>query len=107
MGLGCLLGRAQPQSPSCGASTGGLLWPLGSGLTSPAPGSGVGVSCCRLGSLGAGLGRDGTGLSPYSTVVLVLLDGRADMEFLEVLTEHLDRVLLVRGGGREVITIYS
>ncbi|KFV68386.1 Solute carrier family 12 member 5, partial [Dryobates pubescens] len=30
-----------------------------------------------------------------------------DMEFLEVLTEHLDRVLLVRGGGREVITIYS
>lgn len=37
----------------------------------------------------------------------VLLDGHADMEFLEVLTEHLDRVLLVRGGGREVITIYS
>lgn len=30
-----------------------------------------------------------------------------DMEFLEVLTEHLDRVLLVRGGGQEVITIYS
>uniref|UniRef100_A0A8C0JEW1 Solute carrier family 12 member 5 n=1 Tax=Chelonoidis abingdonii TaxID=106734 RepID=A0A8C0JEW1_CHEAB len=29
------------------------------------------------------------------------------MEFLEVLTEHLDRVMLVRGGGREVITIYS
>uniref|UniRef100_A0A4W3ITT6 Solute carrier family 12 member 5 n=1 Tax=Callorhinchus milii TaxID=7868 RepID=A0A4W3ITT6_CALMI len=29
------------------------------------------------------------------------------MEFLEVLTEGLDRVLLVRGGGREVITIYS
>ncbi|OXB57607.1 hypothetical protein ASZ78_010569 [Callipepla squamata] len=29
------------------------------------------------------------------------------MEFLEVLTERLDRVLLVRGGGREVITIYS
>ena len=32
---------------------------------------------------------------------------RADMEFLEVLTEGLDRVLMVRGGGREVITIYS
>ncbi|KAK1337682.1 hypothetical protein QTO34_002315 [Cnephaeus nilssonii] len=32
---------------------------------------------------------------------------RSDMEFLEVLTEHLDRVMLVRGGGREVITIYS
>uniref|UniRef100_A0AAR2J6B7 Solute carrier family 12 member 7a n=1 Tax=Pygocentrus nattereri TaxID=42514 RepID=A0AAR2J6B7_PYGNA len=29
------------------------------------------------------------------------------MEFLEVLIEGLDRVLLVRGGGREVITIYS
>ncbi|CAO2577724.1 Solute carrier family 12 member 5 [Lemmus lemmus] len=29
------------------------------------------------------------------------------MEFLEVLTEQLDRVMLVRGGGREVITIYS
>lgn len=30
-----------------------------------------------------------------------------DMEFLEVLTEGLNRVLLVRGSGREVITIYS
>lgn len=29
------------------------------------------------------------------------------MEFLEVLTEGLDRVLLVRGSGREVVTIYS
>uniref|UniRef100_A0AAY4CYH7 Solute carrier family 12 member 5-like n=1 Tax=Denticeps clupeoides TaxID=299321 RepID=A0AAY4CYH7_9TELE len=29
------------------------------------------------------------------------------MEFMEVLTEGLNRVLLVRGGGREVITIYS
>ncbi|XP_078731882.1 solute carrier family 12 member 4-like [Lampetra fluviatilis] len=29
------------------------------------------------------------------------------MEFLEVLTEGLERVLLVRGGGGEVITIYS
>ncbi|XP_026169313.1 solute carrier family 12 member 7-like isoform X2 [Mastacembelus armatus] len=29
------------------------------------------------------------------------------MEFLEVLMEGLDRVLLVRGGGREVITIFS
>uniref|UniRef100_A0A8C9UJ86 Solute carrier family 12 member 7 n=1 Tax=Spermophilus dauricus TaxID=99837 RepID=A0A8C9UJ86_SPEDA len=32
---------------------------------------------------------------------------RKYMEFLEVLTEGLNRVLLVRGGGREVITIYS
>ena len=31
----------------------------------------------------------------------------SDMEFLEVLTEGLERVLMVRGGGREVITIYS
>lgn len=54
-----------------------------------------------------GLGRYGTGLSPCSSVEFVLLDSCADMEFLEVLTEHLDRVLLVRGGGREVITIYS
>uniref|UniRef100_A0A3Q0QR18 Solute carrier family 12 member 7a n=1 Tax=Amphilophus citrinellus TaxID=61819 RepID=A0A3Q0QR18_AMPCI len=29
------------------------------------------------------------------------------MQFLEILMEGLDRVLLVRGGGREVITIYS
>lgn len=29
------------------------------------------------------------------------------MEFLEVMMEGLNRVLLVRGGGREVITIYS
>jgi hypothetical protein len=36
-----------------------------------------------------------------------LLNFLSDMEFLEVLTEGLDRVLMVRGGGREVITIYS
>eukprot|EP00118_Oscarella_pearsei_P002328 m.10248 g.10248 ORF g.10248 m.10248 type:complete len:1083 (+) comp22073_c0_seq3:74-3322(+) len=29
------------------------------------------------------------------------------MEFLEVLTEGFDRTLMVRGGGREVVTIYS
>lgn len=29
------------------------------------------------------------------------------MEFLEVLTEGLERVLMVRGTGQEVITIYS
>ncbi|XP_065341848.1 solute carrier family 12 member 6 isoform X2 [Cloeon dipterum] len=29
------------------------------------------------------------------------------MDFLEVLTEGLEKVLMVRGGGREVITIYS
>lgn len=37
------------------------------------------------------------------TLTIVL----SDMEFLEVLMEGLNRVLLVRGGGREVITIYS
>ena len=31
----------------------------------------------------------------------------AYMEFLEVLTEGLERVLLIRGCGREVITMYS
>ena len=31
----------------------------------------------------------------------------SDMEFLDVLTEGLESVLMVRGGGREVITIYS
>lgn len=30
-----------------------------------------------------------------------------DIEFLDVLTEGMERVLLVAGGGREVITIYS
>lgn len=39
--------------------------------------------------------------TPLTTMFL------SDMEFLEVLTEGLDRVLLVRGGGSEVITIYS
>lgn len=29
------------------------------------------------------------------------------MNFLEALTEGLERVLMVRGGGKEVITIYS
>lgn len=37
----------------------------------------------------------------------VLNSATPDMEFLEVLTEGLDRVLLVRGSGREVVTIYS
>lgn len=36
-----------------------------------------------------------------------LTQSAPDMEFLEVLTEGLNRVLLVRGSGREVITIYS
>ena len=31
----------------------------------------------------------------------------ADMEFVEVLTDGLARVLMVRGAGREVVTIYS
>jgi len=34
-------------------------------------------------------------------------DFNADMEFLEVLTEGIERVLMVRGGGSEVITMYS
>ena len=39
--------------------------------------------------------------------LVVSLTSSEDMEFLEVLTEGLERVLLVRGGGSEVITIYS
>ena len=39
--------------------------------------------------------------------LLVSLTISEDMEFLEVLTEGLERVLLVRGGGSDVITIYS
>lgn len=42
-------------------------------------------------------------LCSYHTLTAVF----SDMEFLEVLLEGLNRVLLVRGGGREVITIYS
>lgn len=42
-----------------------------------------------------------------STLCSLTLFRFKDMEFLEVLTEGLERVLLVRGGGREVITIYS
>lgn len=38
---------------------------------------------------------------------MALTQSTPDMEFLEVLTEGLNRVLLVRGSGREVITIYS
>jgi len=34
-------------------------------------------------------------------------DFNTDMEFLEVLTEGMERVLMVRGGGSEVITMYS
>lgn len=37
----------------------------------------------------------------------IIFSSSSDMEFLEVLTEGLERVLMVRGGGREVITIYS
>ena len=44
---------------------------------------------------------------PSSQTVVPPLTPAADMEFLEVLMDGLDRVLLVRGGGREVITIYS
>ena len=44
--------------------------------------------------------------SRYYLYVFVF-DHIEDMEFLDELTEGLDRVLMVRGGGREVITIYS
>lgn len=86
---------------------GGLPWPLALGLTPPAAGWLWCGDVNAAGSAGAGDGRNGTGPSPRSSMKFVSLDSCADMEFLEVLTERLDRVLLVRGGGREVITIYS
>ena len=43
----------------------------------------------------------------WENVSRPVLNRWSDMEFLEVLTEGLERVLLVRGGGSEVITIYS
>uniref|UniRef100_A0AAQ4RI87 Solute carrier family 12 member 6 n=1 Tax=Gasterosteus aculeatus aculeatus TaxID=481459 RepID=A0AAQ4RI87_GASAC len=46
-------------------------------------------------------------IHPADTRLKRSLTLRPDMEFLEVLTEGLERVLLVRGGGSEVITIYS
>jgi len=39
--------------------------------------------------------------------VSALMSAYADMEYIEVLAEGIERVLMVRGGGREVITIYS
>ena len=38
---------------------------------------------------------------------LTFFETISDMEFLEVLTEGLERILMIRGGGREVITIFS
>jgi len=46
-------------------------------------------------------------LECYVIFCALTSDFRADMEFLEVLTEGMERVLMVRGGGSEVITIYS
>ncbi len=37
----------------------------------------------------------------------VSLTRGSDMEYLEVLTEGIDRVLMVRGSGKEVVTIFS
>lgn len=51
------------------------------------------------------LGLEGQTLFHQCTPLTMMF--LSDMEFLEVLTEGLDRVLLVRGGGCEVITIYS
>uniref|UniRef100_A0A0R3RXN2 SLC12 domain-containing protein n=1 Tax=Elaeophora elaphi TaxID=1147741 RepID=A0A0R3RXN2_9BILA len=52
--------------------------------------------------------------SPDAQLVIVNLPGPPDlgsgqyyMEFIEALTEGLQRILLVRGTGTEVVTIYS
>jgi len=39
--------------------------------------------------------------------IFPLTSAVSDMEYIEVLTEGIERVLMVRGGGCEVITIYS
>jgi len=44
-------------------------------------------------------------LSSFTIIEAFLLF--ADMEFIEVLCDGLDRVLLVKGCGYEVVTIYS
>ena len=46
-------------------------------------------------------------LEPLLSLCRYVFDHIEDMEFLDELTGGLDRVLMVRGGGREVITIYS
>jgi len=43
----------------------------------------------------------------FVTNLAALTSAVADMEYIEVLTEGIERVVMVRGGGREVITIYS
>ena len=54
-----------------------------------------------------GKDKDCSCKSYFTTWFFSSLSSSPDMEFLEVLTEGLERVLMVRGGGREVITIYS
>ena len=44
---------------------------------------------------------------PKKRLVDILKTHNTDMEYLEVLTEGLDRVLMVRGSGKEVVTIFS
>lgn len=57
----------------------------------------VGLQCCICCDTYVSL------VHPFATFTCLF----SDMEFLEVLLEGLNRALLVRGGGREVITIYS
>ncbi len=40
-------------------------------------------------------------------IAWIFLTKLSDMEFVDVLTEGLHRVIMVRGGGHEVVTIYS
>ena len=43
----------------------------------------------------------------WEWTILFLNPTFTDMEYLEALTEGLNRVLMVRGSGKEVVTIYS
>ena len=78
---------------------GGSPW---SHLTADAPAASLLPTPCHVNPIQ----RLITGCFGFDTS-FVLDFTETDMEFLEVLTEGLERVLLVRGGGREVITIYS
>uniref|UniRef100_A0A803W5F4 Amino acid permease/ SLC12A domain-containing protein n=1 Tax=Ficedula albicollis TaxID=59894 RepID=A0A803W5F4_FICAL len=65
------------------------------------------VTGIMAGSNRSGDLKDAQKSIPTGTILAISTTSFIYMEFLEVLTEGLDRVLLVRGSGREVITIYS